>query len=181
MSYDNDYTTRYPGNAISPLAWIHPDVKIGRGNTIGPFCMIGGPAEWKGNEVQGRVIIESNCTLTGLVSIDSGAQLTIIQDGCYLMKHSHVGHDAILCDNVTISCGAKIGGHARIGSYANIGLNAVIHQKQKIAEGVMIGMGAVVTKKLITEPYKTYAGNPAKLISDNSNHPNYTIFFKETP
>lgn len=177
-----NYNERYPGNAISPLAWIHPDVKIGKGNTIGPFCMIGGPAEWKGHEIQGKVIIGNNNTLSGLVTVDSGAeQTTVISRGCYLMKHSHVGHDALIMDGATISCGAKIGGHTIICDGANIGLNAVIHQKHKIEEGAMIGMGAVVTKKLITEPYKTYAGNPAKLIGDNSNHPNYPIFMKQYP
>ena len=176
-----DYNERYPGNAISPLAWIHPDVKIGKGNTIGPFCMIGGPAEFKGKEVQGRVKIMDNCNITGLVTIDSGTDGdTFISYNCYLMKHSHVGHDAILELGTTLSCGAKIGGHAVINAHANIGLNAVIHQKQHIAQGVMIGMGAVVTKKLVTEPYKTYAGNPAKLIGDNINHPNYTIYLKDS-
>lgn len=169
-----NYNELYPGNAISPLAWIHPNVQIGKGNTIGPFCMIGGPAEWKGHEVQGRVVIGDNNTITGLVTIDSGADGdTIIGNCCYLMKHSHVGHDAYINCFVTISCGAKIGGHAKICGHVNIGLNAVIHQRQKIMEGVMIGMGAVVTKKLITEPYKVYIGNPARLYGDNNKHPNY--------
>lgn len=176
-----DYNERYPGNAISPLAWIHPDVKIGKGNTIGPFCMIGGPAEWKGHQAQGRVIIGDNNTLTGLVTVDSGADNpTVIANGCYLLKHSHVGHDCVIANEVTVSCGAKVGGHAVILAAVNIGLNAVIHQKQTIERGVMIGMGAVITKKLVTEPYKTYAGNPAKLIGENSNHPNYTIFLKDS-
>lgn len=169
-----NYNELYPGNAISPLAWIHPAVKIGRGNTIGPFCMIGGPAEWKGHEVQGRVVIGDNNTITGLVTIDSGTEHgTYIGDGCYLMKHCHIGHDAAINSDVTISCGAKIGGHACILFGANIGLNASIHQKQIIERGVMIGMGAVVTKKLITEPYKVYVGNPARLFGDNDKHPNY--------
>lgn len=41
-------------------------------------------------------------------------------------------------------------------------------------------MGAVVTKGLVTEPFKKYAGNPAKLLGDNSGHPEYTIFLKES-
>lgn len=177
-----NYSERYPGNAISPLAWIHPDVKIGKGNTIGPFCMIGGAAEYRGNEVQGQVIIGNNNRLTGLVTVDSGTGVgfTTIDNDCYIMKHAHVGHDACVFSRVTLSCGAKIGGHTYINPDANIGLNAVVHQKQVIAGGVMIGMGAVVTKKLVTEPYKTYAGNPAKLIGDNSNHPNYTIYLKDS-
>jgi acetyltransferase-like isoleucine patch superfamily enzyme len=54
-----------------------------------------------------------------------------------------------------------------IESKVNIGLNAAIHQRQKILEGCMIGMSAVITKKLITEPYCKYAGNPAKYIATN--------------
>jgi UDP-N-acetylglucosamine acyltransferase len=177
----NDYQKRWPGNAISPLAYIHNDVQMGKGNSIGPYCIIGGPAEWKGHEVQGRVIIGDNNTFTGLVTVDSGAEHpTVIGSKCYLMKHSHVGHDAKLGDGVTLSCGAKIGGHTVIGDEANIGLNAVIHQKQNIPAGVMIGMGAVVTKKAKPGPYEIYAGNPAKYIGENQNHPSYTIYLKDS-
>jgi UDP-N-acetylglucosamine acyltransferase len=63
----------------------------------------------------------------------------------------------------------------------NCGLNSVVHQRQEIKEGCMIGMGGVVTKKLTTEPYKTYVGNPAKLLGDNTKHPGYTQFMKEWP
>jgi UDP-N-acetylglucosamine acyltransferase len=72
-------------------------------------------------------------------------------------------------DNVVISCGVKVGGHTIIDSNVNIGLNAVIHQRQFIAKGCMIGMGAVVTKKLVTEPYTKYAGNPAKYLGHNES------------
>lgn len=130
-------------------------------------------------------MIGNNNTFTGLVTIDSGSDIdTIIGDNCYFMKHSHVGHDSIIGNNVTVSCGAKIGGHTVIGDGSNIGLNAVIHQKQTIAEGCMIGAQAMVTRKLVTEPFKTYAGNPAKLIGENDKHPNYpeyTINMKEHP
>jgi UDP-N-acetylglucosamine acyltransferase len=89
------------------------------------------------------------------------------------MKGVHIGHDCHIWDDVIISCGAKIGGHTYIMEKVNIGLNAVIHQRQTIAEGCMIGMGSVVTKKLITKPYSKYAGNPAKYIGSNesSNSP----------
>jgi UDP-N-acetylglucosamine acyltransferase len=137
--------------------------------------MIGGPAEFRGNEVQGRVMIGDNNTITGLVSIDSGTSgYTIMTNGCYVMKHAHVGHDAVVEMGVTISCGAKIGGHAVINAFANIGLNAVIHQKQVIAQAVMIGMGAVVTKTLETEPFSIYVGNPAKYFGENVKHPRYS-------
>jgi UDP-N-acetylglucosamine acyltransferase len=170
-------------NFIHPTAVIGPNVTLGENNYIGPFCIIGFPAEHKGHwPGQGSVVIGNNNVFTGHVTIDAGTeQPTIIGDGCFFMKGAHVGHDAMICKEVTISCGAKVGGHAVIGNYCNIGLNAVIHQKQRIKEGCMIGALAMVTKKLITEPYKTYAGIPAKLIGENDKHPNYTVFQKEYP
>jgi UDP-N-acetylglucosamine acyltransferase len=160
---------------IHPTAVIGPNVEIEDDVYIGPHCIIGFPAEWKGKEEYGiGVVICSGARLTGLVTVDSGVERrTVIGRNCYLMKHSHVGHDAILQEGVTVSCGAKIGGHTFIGPHCNIGLNAVIHQKHVIAEGCMIGMGAVVPKSLSTGAYGVYVGNPAQFLKNNSAHPNY--------
>jgi UDP-N-acetylglucosamine acyltransferase len=155
---------------IHPTAIIYPNVIIEPDVYVGPYCIIGAPAEWKGYEhCEGLVTILSGARLTGLVTIDSGTERrTIIGKGCYLMKHSHVGHDAILAENVTLSCGAKIGGHSVIERNCNIGLNAVIHQKLRIPEGCMIGASAFVGKKSILRPYYKYAGVPVKEIGSNA-------------
>jgi UDP-N-acetylglucosamine acyltransferase len=136
---------------------------------IGPYCIIGMPPEWKGRENEDKgVLIKKGSRLTGLVTVDSGAdKQTIIGENCYLMKHSHVGHDATLENNVTLSCGAKIGGHSIIGEYTNIGLNAVIHQKISIPRGCMIGASAFVGKKSLLKPNYKYAGVPVKEIGKN--------------
>lgn len=157
------------------MNYIHPTAVISQSTTIednvyiGPLCVIGFPAEWKGHEEYGKgVIIRSGARLTGLVTVDSGAdRATEIGANCYLMKHSHVGHDAKLGEGVTVSCGAKIGGHTEIGDGTNIGLNAVIHQKLKVPGGCMIGMGAVVTKRTELKEGMKYVGNPARLLSEN--------------
>jgi UDP-N-acetylglucosamine acyltransferase len=155
-------------NNIHPTAIIYPNVIIGEGNTIGAYCIIGSPAEWKGKEGSGNVIIGNNNTITGLVTIDSGVNnATQIGDNCYIMKHAHIGHDAIISDNVTLSCGAKIGGHTIIAKNCNIGLNAVIHQKVIVPEGCMIGASAFVGKKSILKPFYKYAGVPVRELGEN--------------
>ena len=155
---------------IHPTAIIYPNVIIEPDVYIGPYCIIGAPAEWKGYEhCEGLVTIMSGSRLTGMVTVDSGTdKRTIIGKGCYLMKHSHVGHDAILSENVTLSCGAKVGGHTIIEKNCNIGLNAVLHQKIRIPEGCMIGASAFVGKKSILRPYYKYAGIPVKEIGSNA-------------
>jgi UDP-N-acetylglucosamine acyltransferase len=161
----------YQPSFIHPTAVIGPNVTIGKNVYIGPLCVIGYPAEWKGNEDKNMgVWIGDGARITKLVTIDSGVEgQTKIGPGCYIMAHSHVGHDALLCGGVTLSPGAVIGGHATIGFDTNIGINASIHQRVDVPQGCMIGMSAVITKKTIMEPYKKLAGVPAKIIGDN-NH-----------
>ena len=159
------------GTFIHPTAVIGENVIIGQNVYIGPLCIIGYQAEWRGKEHNDMgVIIEDGARLTGLVTVDSGVQRpTRIGKDCYLMKHSHVGHDCILEDQVTLSCGAKVGGHTIVGVMTNIGLNASIHQRLNIPYGCMIGMAAVVTKKTELVPKTKLAGNPARIIGENNN------------
>lgn len=157
-------------NYIHPTAVIYEGVELGDNVYIGPYCIIGAPAEHKAfwDKPIGKVKIGDGCVITGHVTIDAGTQdVTTLGQGVWMLKHSHVGHDCVIGNGVTISCGAKIGGHTIIGDRCNIGLNAVIHQKQIIAKDCMIGMGAVITKKLNTIHATKYAGNPAKEIGKN--------------
>lgn len=160
----------HPTAYIHPTAVIGPNVSIGAGSYIGPLCVIGYPAEWKGREGEEDqgVYIGDGARLTGLVTVDSGVEgPTIIGDGCYLMKSVHCGHDSIIRRDCILSCGCKIGGHSVIGEKTNIGLNAVIHQKVTVPEGCMIGACAFIGKKTEMKPYRKYAGVPAKDIGEN--------------
>ena len=155
-------------NFIHPTAIIGENVILGDNNYIGPYCIIGDPAEHKKfwNNTLGTVVIGDNNIITGLVTIDAGTKsVTWIKNNCFIMKHAHVGHDCEIYDNVTISCGAKIGGHSIIKEYSNIGLNAVLHQFAKIERGCMIGASAFIKGE--TEEFTKYAGVPARKIGIN--------------
>lgn len=175
-------------NYIHPTALIGPNVVMGDNNYIGPYCIIGFPAEhkeyfhWKmnpelygasillpeGGVNYGRVIIGDNCVFTGHCTVDGGTESnTILRNGVWMLKHSHIGHDALIGEGCVISCGAKVGGHAFLGPRVNLGLNAVIHQRVSVPFDCMIGMGAVVTKKTPMMPQQKYAGNPAKWLGVN--------------
>jgi UDP-N-acetylglucosamine acyltransferase len=169
-------------NFIHPTAIIGDNVILGDNNYIGAYCIIGDPAEhkkfWKYERnpnnldngmrevIKGQVIIGNNNIVTGLVTIDAGTEAaTVIEDGCFIMKHAHIGHDCRIMNNVTISCGAKIGGHSIILDNSNIGLNAVLHQFSQIAEGCMIGASAFFKGE--SEPYTKYAGVPTRKLGSN--------------
>lgn len=155
---------------IHPTALIADNVVIGDNCYIGPYCLIGEPAEHKkfwGKKEWG-VIISNDCVLTGHCTVDAGTVgNTILQRNVWMLKHSHVGHDAYIGEDAVISVGAIIGGHTIIETDCNIGLNASIHQNVCVPPGCMIGMGTVVTKKTEMQPYSKYVGNPARYLSPN--------------
>lgn len=165
----NNYDRIYPGNDIHPTAIIYDGVVIGIGNVIGPYCIIGGPAEKHGYfNVTGRVYIGDNNTFTKQVTIDSGTtKVTEIGSGCVFLKNAHVGHDAVIDDKVTLSCNVCIGGHTAVLHSTNFGLGAVAHQRLLIPQKCMIGMNTTITKRTELEPGMKYVGSPARCIGPN--------------
>jgi UDP-N-acetylglucosamine acyltransferase len=157
------------GNIICEGVIIRSGVQIGDNNYIGPYCIIGDFAEKNAYfHIQGKVLIGSNNRFTKQVTVDAGTEgPTIVKNNCILLKNAHVGHDAYIHDDVTLSCNAMIGGFTEVKRGCNIGLGAAIHQRLTIPENVMVGMNAAVTKKTVLQPNRKYAGVPARDIGSN--------------
>lgn len=157
------------------MATIHDTTILGKNVIIeddvhiGPYCIIGMPPEWKGKEEEDKgVLIKKGTRLTGMITIDSGAQRqTVIGENCYIMKHAYIAHDCVLGSNVTMSAGSKLAGFCTVEDKVNLGMGVAVHQKTTLPEGIMVGMNGVVTKKSSLEPYQKYAGVPVKNIGSN--------------
>ncbi len=156
---------------IHPTAVIYPNVTIGYGCYIGPYCVIGAPPEHTRYQGDGQgVFIGDGVIMDKAVVVDSGVEgKTIVGNNSRLMSGVHVGHDAYIYPSCVFSPKCCIGGHSEIRTEANIGMGALIHQNVTIPSRCMIGMGAVVSKAaaLKMEPAQTYVGNPAKWIGPN--------------
>lgn len=114
--------------------------------------------------------IAPSARIEAFVTVDAGKErATRIGDGSWLLKHSHVGHDAVIEDRVEISTGAIIGGYAHIQDGARIGLGAVILPFRVIGQGAVIGAGAVVTKDVPAG--ETWVGNPARKLDNSARDP----------
>lgn len=75
---------------------------------------------------------------------------------------SKIGHDDRIGSFVTINPSVNVSGNVRVGDNSEIGTGCQIIQGKTIAENVIIGAGAVVTKDLLEAG--TYVGVPAKKI-----------------
>jgi acetyltransferase-like isoleucine patch superfamily enzyme len=122
------------------------------GCTIGDDCFVGPFTEIQNGVVVGaRTRVQSHSFICELVRIG---------EDCF------IGH-GVMFINDTFATGGPAGGHKElwretvIGNRVSIGSNATI-MPVRIADDVVIGAGAVVTKD-VTEA-GTYAGNPARRI-----------------
>lgn len=157
------------GNYIGPYC-VLKNCTIGNNNCFEAFCSVGTPPEHKTPAGTYRVEIGNNNVFKEFITINTGAvRNTVIANNVWMLTKSHVGHDAVIHDNVTLSCYACVGGHAQVFEYVNMGLHAVVHQYVTVPPGAMLGMGIVVPKKNNLEPFCTYAGSPAAFLSEN-NH-----------
>jgi UDP-N-acetylglucosamine acyltransferase len=159
-------------NFIGPFTYVGPNVKIGDNNYIQGHASIGTPAEHAAHFFHdGPVEIGSHNVIREFVTINAptvAESVTRMGNNCIMLRGSHLSHDSLLEDHVTVSCSVLIGGHTHIMRYANLGLGAIIHQHQLIGTACMLGMGAVVTRTVDVVPGGIWVGNPAKFIKQNS-------------
>lgn len=162
-------------NVIGPYCVIVGPCRIGNGNWLAPSVSIGTPAEYRGGphpvgwegELDGAgVVIGDRTTIREFVTINQGtAETTRVGDDCYLLARSHLGHDSVIGDSVTLACNVALGGHTRVWSWATVGLGTVVHQHGRIGPGAMVGMASSVRKPI--PPFVVAVGNPARVTGAN--------------
>jgi UDP-N-acetylglucosamine acyltransferase len=162
-------------NVIGPYTVIVGPCRIGSSNWIGPMASIGTPAEYRGGVhpvgwedelAGGGVIIGDRNVIRDFVTVNQGVRdATRVGNDCYLLARSHVGHDCVLGDEVTLADAVQLGGHTRAWSWVNVGMGTVVHQYGHLGPGAMVGMGSAVRK--VIEPFVIAVGNPARAVSAN--------------
>ena len=153
---------------VDPFTVIHGNVQIGEGTWIGsnvtimegtrigkncrifPGAVIGGiPQDRKFNGEKTTVEIGDDCTIREFVTIHRGTTdryKTVVGNGCWILAYSHIGHDCIIGNNVTLSNSCQIAGHVVLGDYVSIGGVCAVHQFVKIGEHAFISGGSLIGK-----------------------------------
>jgi len=113
-------------------------------------------------EIGDRTIIREFATLNRGTSA-SGR--TVVGSDCLLMAYTHVAHDCIVGDFVTLAPRVSVNGRIKIEDGVYIGSDATFLPGKAdrfltVGEGAVVGAGAVVTRDV--EPHTTVVGAPAK-------------------
>jgi len=139
------------------------------------LASVGGPPESRGWRVGDEAVapeIAESALIHAFCTVDAGlpdAPTTRIGERTFLQARVHVGHNAIVGDDVELCAGVVICGHVLIGNGVRIGGNAWVKPRVTIGAGAIIGGGSVVTKDV--PPHEVWAGNPARFLKRAWTHP----------
>ncbi len=129
-------------NQISPLAYIHPEAKLGEDNIIGPFCFIDKNVEiGNGNIMQNSVTISSGARIGNNNEIFPGASIsTKPQDLKYRGEDTLciIGDNNSIRENVTVSKGTASKGKTVVGS------NNLLMENMHVAHDCVLGNGLII-------------------------------------
>ncbi|MEZ3160048.1 UDP-N-acetylglucosamine acyltransferase [Microbacterium sp. BWT-B31] len=179
-------------NDIHPTAVIGEGVRLGRGNTIGPFVVltgdvvigddnwigtgvvIGAPPEVRtfdhpraaGDDPGAGVVLGSGNVIREYAQIHAGLKSpTSIGDAGFIMNQVYIAHDGRVGNGVTMASSVLLAGHATVGDGANLGLGTKVHQFRSVGAGAMVGMGALVTRDI--PAFALAYGAPARVVGAN--------------
>ena len=173
-------------NQISPLAYVHPEAKLGDNNIIGPFCFIDKNTVLGDNNVlQNSVTINRGARIGNNNEIFPGASLsTKPQDLKYkgeeticeigdnnsinnnlLMENMHIAHDCVIGSNIIIGNSTKIAGEVVVDDNAILSAEVLCHQFCHIGGYVMIQGGSRFSQDI--PPYIIAGKHPLKYAGVN--------------
>ncbi|MCI6371428.1 MAG: acyl-ACP--UDP-N-acetylglucosamine O-acyltransferase [Prevotella sp.] len=129
-------------NQISPMAFVHPDAKLGDCNIIGPFCYIDADVVIGDNNVfQNSVTLNQGTRLGSGNEIFPGASIsTKPQDLKFKgeITTCEIGDNNSIRENVTISRGTASKGTTKVGS------NNLLMENMHIAHDCVIGSNCII-------------------------------------
>ena len=156
-------------NTISPLAFVHPNAKIGDNNIIGPFCYIDRDTVVGNNNVlQNSVTINVGARIGNGNEIFPGASLsTKPQDLKFKGETTtcQIGDGNSIRENVTISRGTASKGKTIVGNNnllmenmhiahdCVVGNNCIVGNSTKFAGEVTIDDNAIISATVLTHQF----------------------------
>lgn len=156
-------------NQISPMAYVHPDAKLGDNNIIGPFCYIDADVVIGDNNVmQNSVTLNQGTRMGSGNEIFPGASIsTKPQDLKYHGEQTicEIGDNNSIRENVTISRGTASKGTTKVGNGnllmenmhvahdCVIGNNCIIGNSTKFAGEVVVDDCAIISAEVLVHQF----------------------------
>jgi UDP-N-acetylglucosamine acyltransferase len=158
------------GTVLQAHVIVNGWTEIGEDCLLYPYCTIGAASQdrkYAGERAYTR--IGNRTILREYVSIQRATghdEMTSVGDDCLLLAYTHIAHNCILGNGVTMSNLAQLAGHVNVGDYVTIGGQTGVHQFTRIGRHAMIGGMSKCIKDV--PPFFLVEGNPCEPYGLNS-------------
>lgn len=125
--------------------------KIGARTLVHSHAVLGGDAQIRKGDARGTSLeIGADSEIREYVTISAGSprghHVTKVGERCYLMANSHIGHDCIIGNDVTMANGVVLGGHMEVGDGVIFGGLAAGQQHSRVGKYAFIsGLSGIST------------------------------------
>lgn len=141
-------------------------MRMGASNVVHPYAVLGGDPQDRTHageptrlDIGARNVFREHVTVHRGTAKDRGA--TIIGSDGLFMASSHVAHDVLVGDGVTLANGTLLGGHVVVGDRVTTGGRAAVAPFVRIGEGAFVAAGAMV--EIDVPPFVIVAGDRARV------------------
>jgi UDP-N-acetylglucosamine acyltransferase len=139
------------GCILDHHAVVQGPARLGRGNHIYPFSVIGGDPQdltYKGERVsleigEANEFHEFSTVNRGTVK---GGGVTRIGNHNLIMSYAHIGHDCSVGNHTIFVNGGTLAGHVTVEDYATVGAFCPVQQFCRIGRHSYIGAHTVITQ-----------------------------------
>ena len=139
------------GCVLDHHAVVQGPARLGRGNHVYPFSVIGGDPQdltYKGERVSLEIgdaneFREFSTVNRGTVK---GGGVTRIGSHNLIMSYTHIGHDCLVGDHTIFVNGGTLAGHVTVEDYATVGAFCPVQQFCRIGRHSYIGAHTVITQ-----------------------------------
>lgn len=185
-----------PGVEVGPMCHVGPDVQLGAGtrlvgsctvlgptvlgerNVVHPYAVLGGePQDRSHPEVSSGVSTAPTTLAIGddnvfreHVTAHRGTRkdrgITRIGSGCLFMAGSHVAHDCLVGDHVTLANATLLGGHVELGERVTTGGHVALQPFVRVGRLAFLAGGACLERDV--PPFVIAAGDRARVRALNT-------------
>jgi UDP-3-O-[3-hydroxymyristoyl] glucosamine N-acyltransferase len=119
----------------------------------------------------GGARVGSDCFIGTDVTVVRGSinEVTALGDGCMVAHGSKIGHGSLIGAQVHFANNVSIAGNCVVGDRAFLGSACVLRPRVRLAAGVTVGAGAVVTRDIDDEGV-VVSGVPARVMDSKDRH-----------
>ncbi len=164
-----------PGTEIGPHVILRGPTRIGAGNRIFSFSVIGDePQDKKYHGEDTLLEIGDRNTIREYTTINrgtvQGGGVTRLGDDNWIMAYVHIAHDCLIGNHTILANAAALAGHVVVGDWAILSASAKVHQFCRIGAHAFVGHDCGLVQDV--PPYVTVAvrgaGEPPRPYGLNS-------------